>query len=140
MKVLELQAEGEKKARLLRGEGEAAALAAIDEVAINPNTLAVLQLRALQDVAAAPNAKVVVPYSAAGLVGNAEVLRAGTAGRGRCGQRCADRLERFALHRCRLTLDQAQVRPLSGAKCATIVLTHDTNSAGRHLWLPASEA
>ena len=74
MKVLELQAEGEKKARLLRGEGEAAALAAIDEVAINPNTLAVLQLRALQDVAAAPNAKVVVPYSAAGLVGNAEVL------------------------------------------------------------------
>jgi regulator of protease activity HflC (stomatin/prohibitin superfamily) len=74
MKVLELQAEGEKKARLLRGQGEADALAAIDQVAINPNTLAVLQLRALQDVAAAPNAKVVVPYNAAGLVGNAEVL------------------------------------------------------------------
>jgi regulator of protease activity HflC (stomatin/prohibitin superfamily) len=74
MKVLELQAEGEKKARLLRGEGEASALAAIDQVAINPNTLAVLQLRALQDVASAPNAKVVVPYAAAGLVGNAEVL------------------------------------------------------------------
>ncbi|HEY3943161.1 MAG TPA: SPFH domain-containing protein [Acidimicrobiales bacterium] len=74
MKVLELQAEGEKKARLLRGQGEAAALAAIDEVAINPNTLAVLQLRALQDVAAAPNSKVVVPYASAGLVGNAEVL------------------------------------------------------------------
>jgi hypothetical protein len=43
-------------------------------VTINPNTLAVLQLRALQDVAAAPNSKVVVPYSASGLVGNAEVL------------------------------------------------------------------
>src|SRR6185437_9477291 len=51
MKVLELQAEGEKKARLLRGEGEAAALTAIDQATINPNTLAVLQLRALQDVA-----------------------------------------------------------------------------------------
>jgi len=74
MKVLELQAEGEKKARLLRGEGEAAALTAIDQATINPNTLAVLQLRALQDVAASPNAKVVVPYQAAGLVGGAEVL------------------------------------------------------------------
>ena len=51
MKVLELQAEGEKKARLLRGEGEAAALTAIDAATINPNTLAVLQLRALQDIA-----------------------------------------------------------------------------------------
>jgi regulator of protease activity HflC (stomatin/prohibitin superfamily) len=74
MRVLELKAEGEKKARLLRGQGEADALAAIDKVAINPNTLAVLQLRALQDLASAPNAKVVVPYAAAGLVGNAEVL------------------------------------------------------------------
>jgi regulator of protease activity HflC (stomatin/prohibitin superfamily) len=74
MKALELQAEGEKKARLLRGEGEAAALSAIDQSVINPNTLAVLQLRALQDIAASPNSKVVVPYEAAGLVGGAEVL------------------------------------------------------------------
>lgn len=74
MKALELQAEGEKKARLLRGEGEAAALDAIDRSVIRPNTLAVLQLRALQDVAAAPNSKVVVPYEAAGLVGGAGVL------------------------------------------------------------------
>ncbi len=74
MKALELQAEGEKKARLLRGEGEAAALDAIDQSVIHPNTLAVLQLRALQDIAAAPNSKVVVPYEAAGLVGGAEVL------------------------------------------------------------------
>ncbi len=74
MKVLELQAEGEKKARLLRGEGEAAALTAIDAATINPNTLAVLQLRALQDIATAPNAKVVVPYEAAGLIGGAEML------------------------------------------------------------------
>jgi regulator of protease activity HflC (stomatin/prohibitin superfamily) len=74
MKALELQAEGEKKARLLRGEGEAAALNAIDQSAIHPNTLAVLQLRALQDIASAPNSKVVVPYEAAGLVGGAGVL------------------------------------------------------------------
>jgi regulator of protease activity HflC (stomatin/prohibitin superfamily) len=74
MKALELRAEGEKKARLLRGEGEAAALTAIDQAAIHPNTLAVLQLRALQDVAAAPNTKLVVPYEAAGLVGGAGVL------------------------------------------------------------------
>jgi hypothetical protein len=46
----------------------------IDKVAINPNTLAVLQLRALQDLASSPNSKVVVPYAAAGLVGNAEML------------------------------------------------------------------
>ena len=74
MRVLELQAEGEKKALTLRGQGQAAALGAIDEVAINPNTLAVMQLRALQDVASAPNTKVVVPYEAAGLVGGAQVL------------------------------------------------------------------
>ena len=74
MKALELQAEGEKKARLLRGEGEAAALTAIDQSVVRPNTLAVLQLRALQEIAAAPNAKLIVPYEAAGLVGAAGVL------------------------------------------------------------------
>ena len=74
MQVLELQAEGEKKARTLRGQGDAAALDAIDQVEIRANTLAVMQLRALQDVAAAPNTKVVVPYEAAGLVGGAQVL------------------------------------------------------------------
>jgi len=74
MKALVLQAEGEKKARQLRGEGEAAALSAIDESVVKPNTLAVLQLRALQDIASSPNSKVVVPYQAAGLVGGAEVL------------------------------------------------------------------
>ena len=74
MKALVLQAEGEKKARQLRGEGEAAALTAIDTSLVKPNTLAVLQLRALQDIASSPNSKVVVPYQAAGLVGGAEVL------------------------------------------------------------------
>jgi regulator of protease activity HflC (stomatin/prohibitin superfamily) len=74
MKVLELQAEGEKKALELRGAGEAARLNALDGSTINPHTLAVLQLRALQDIAAADNAKVVVPYEATSLMGAAEVL------------------------------------------------------------------
>jgi regulator of protease activity HflC (stomatin/prohibitin superfamily) len=74
MKVLELQAEGQRKAMELRGQGEAARLSAIDQVAINPHTLAVLQLRALQDIAAADNTKVVVPYEATSLMGAAEVL------------------------------------------------------------------
>jgi regulator of protease activity HflC (stomatin/prohibitin superfamily) len=74
MKVLELQAEGEKKAFVLRGEGEAARLTSLDTATINPRTLAVLQLRALQDIAASDNAKVVVPYEATSLMGAAEVL------------------------------------------------------------------
>ena len=74
MKVLELQAEGQKKALELRGEGEAARLDAIDSSTINPRTLAVMQLRALQDIASSENAKVVVPYEATSLMGAAEVL------------------------------------------------------------------
>jgi regulator of protease activity HflC (stomatin/prohibitin superfamily) len=74
MKVLELQAEGEKKALELRGAGEASRLNAIDTATINPRTLAVLQLKALQDIAASNNAKVVVPYEATSLMGAAEVL------------------------------------------------------------------
>ncbi len=76
---LALQAEGEKVAAKLRGEGQAAALAAIDGVAVRPNTLAVTQLRALEAVAASPNAKLVVPYEAAGLVGAAAALVEGLA-------------------------------------------------------------
>jgi regulator of protease activity HflC (stomatin/prohibitin superfamily) len=72
--VLELRADGEKRAAQLRGEGEAAALSAIDTSVIKPNTLAVMQLRALRDLATSPNSKVVVPYEAAGLVGAAQVL------------------------------------------------------------------
>ena len=74
MKVLELQAEGEKKALELRGQGEASRLNSIDTATINPHTLAVLQLKALQDIAASNNAKVVVPYEATSLMGAAEVL------------------------------------------------------------------
>jgi hypothetical protein len=49
-------------------------LNAIDTSVIHPNTLAIMQLRALQAVAAAPNSKLVVPYEAAGLLGAARVL------------------------------------------------------------------
>jgi regulator of protease activity HflC (stomatin/prohibitin superfamily) len=72
--AIELRADGEKRATQLRGEGEAAALEAIDEARIKPNTLAIMQLRALQAVAASPTSKVVVPYEAAGLVGAAQAL------------------------------------------------------------------
>jgi regulator of protease activity HflC (stomatin/prohibitin superfamily) len=74
MKVLELQAEGEKKALELRGQGEASRLTSLDTATINPHTLAVLQLKALQDIAASENAKIVVPYEATSLMGAAEVL------------------------------------------------------------------
>jgi regulator of protease activity HflC (stomatin/prohibitin superfamily) len=79
-KVLELRAEGEKESRRLRGEGEAAALAAIDGVDVHQTTLAVLQLRALQDIAGSPSSKLVVPYEAAGLVGAASALVEGLRG------------------------------------------------------------
>jgi regulator of protease activity HflC (stomatin/prohibitin superfamily) len=72
--VLELRADGEKRAAQLRGEGESAALNAIDTSIIHPNTLAIMQLRALQALATSPNSKIVVPYEAAGLVGAAQVL------------------------------------------------------------------
>jgi regulator of protease activity HflC (stomatin/prohibitin superfamily) len=78
---LQLRAEGEKVATQLGGEGQAAALAAIDGVTIHPNTLAIMQLRALEDVATSPNAKLVVPYEAVGLVGGAAALVEGLAGR-----------------------------------------------------------
>ncbi len=90
MKALELRAEGEKKAQLLRGEGEAAALNAIDTSVIHPNTLAVLQLRALEAVATSPNAKVVVPYEAVGLIGGAEMLVDALRGQGPDGGGAGD--------------------------------------------------
>ena len=80
--ALQLRAEGERVATQKRGQGEAALLEAIDAVRINKNTLAVLQLRALQDVATSPTAKLVVPYEAAGLVGGAAALVEGLSARG----------------------------------------------------------
>src|ERR1700691_334843 len=67
-------AGGRKQGAVLRGEGGAARLASLDTATINPRTLAVLQLRALQEIAASDNAKVVVPYEATSLMGAAEVL------------------------------------------------------------------
>jgi regulator of protease activity HflC (stomatin/prohibitin superfamily) len=82
MKVLELQAEGQKKALELQGAGEASRLTALDGATINPRTLAVLQLRALQDIAVSDNTKVVVPYEATSLMGAAEVLLSSLRGTG----------------------------------------------------------
>src|ERR1017187_2206818 len=56
--ALELRADGEKRATQLRGEGESAALDAIDTSIIHPNTLAIIQLRALQALATSPNFKI----------------------------------------------------------------------------------
>ena len=72
-KIVQL-VQGEKKALELRGQGEASRLTSIDTATINPHTLAVLQLKALQDIAASENAKIVVPYEATSLMGAAEVL------------------------------------------------------------------
>jgi regulator of protease activity HflC (stomatin/prohibitin superfamily) len=69
-----LRAEAEMKVLELQAEGEAARLTSLDTATINPRTLAVLQLRALQEIAASDNAKVVVPYEATSLMGAAEVL------------------------------------------------------------------
>ncbi|HLH27844.1 MAG TPA: SPFH domain-containing protein [Acidimicrobiales bacterium] len=80
-----LEAEGQKQALQLGGEGQAAALAAVDGEVVKPNTLAIMQLRALESVAAAENAKVVVPYEAAGLVGAAQVLVDALGDAGRSG-------------------------------------------------------
>jgi regulator of protease activity HflC (stomatin/prohibitin superfamily) len=85
-----LAAEGEKEAAILRSEGEKSALvrqaegraAAIEAVYSSimdrhptPELLAVLQLETLAKVAESPNAKLVVPYEAAGLLGAVQVLR-----------------------------------------------------------------
>lgn len=85
-----LAAEGEKEAAVLRADGEKAALvrqaegraeaigtvySAILEKEPTPELLAVLQLETLGKVADSPNAKLVVPYEAAGLLGAAQVLR-----------------------------------------------------------------
>ncbi len=63
-----LQAMSEQK------EAEQQKRAAIEQVASNADTLGVLQMPALQDLASAPNSKVVITYASAGLVGNAETL------------------------------------------------------------------
>jgi len=84
------QAEGEKEAVLLRAQGRKAAViqdaegraeavrkvyAAIQESHPTPELLAVLQLDTLSRLVESDNAKLVVPYESAGLLGAAQALK-----------------------------------------------------------------
>jgi len=74
-----LYAEGQKQAQVLEAEGRsqaiAAVYAAIKAGAPTPELLAILQLETLSKFAASPNAKVLVPFESAGLLGAAQALR-----------------------------------------------------------------
>jgi regulator of protease activity HflC (stomatin/prohibitin superfamily) len=74
-----LYAEGQKQAAILESEGRAQAIAtvygAIKAGAPTPELLAVLQLDTLGKFAGSPNAKMLVPYESAGLLGAAQALR-----------------------------------------------------------------
>lgn len=74
-----LRAEGQKQAAILEAEGRSKAIdavyAAIHEGHPNPELLAVLQLDTLSRFAVSPNAKIVVPFESAGLMGAAQALR-----------------------------------------------------------------
>ena len=84
-----LQAEGEQQAAILESEGRAQAIAtvyaAIKRAEPDPTLVAILQLDALAKFAESDNAKIVVPYESAALLGAAQTLRSVL---GRCvGQR-----------------------------------------------------
>jgi len=74
-----LFAEGQRQAQILEAEGRAQAIAtvygAIKAGAPTPELLAVLQLDTLAKFAGSPNAKVLVPFESAGLLGAAQALR-----------------------------------------------------------------
>ena len=74
-----LRAEGQKQAAILEAEGRSRAIdavyAAIHQGHPNPELLAVLQLDTLSRFATSPNAKIVVPFESAGLMGAAQALR-----------------------------------------------------------------
>jgi regulator of protease activity HflC (stomatin/prohibitin superfamily) len=74
-----LRAEGERQASILAAEGRAQAIAsvyaAIKDQAPDPTLVAILQLDALSKFAESDNAKIVVPFESAGLLGAAQTLR-----------------------------------------------------------------
>ena len=74
-----LRAEGARQAAILEAEGRAQAIsevyAAIKDQAPDPTLVAILQLDALTRFADSDNAKIVVPYESAGLLGAAQALR-----------------------------------------------------------------
>jgi regulator of protease activity HflC (stomatin/prohibitin superfamily) len=79
-----LRAEGDKEAAIRLGEGRAGAIqatyAAIHTGNVTPELLAVLQLETLGKVVSSDNAKLVVPYETAGIMGAAQALRSVLAG------------------------------------------------------------
>jgi regulator of protease activity HflC (stomatin/prohibitin superfamily) len=74
-----LRAEGSRQAAILEAEGRAQAIetvyGAIKKGDPDPTLVAILQLDALAKFAESDNAKIVVPFEAAGLMGAAQALR-----------------------------------------------------------------
>jgi regulator of protease activity HflC (stomatin/prohibitin superfamily) len=74
-----LRAEGSRQAAILEAEGRAEAIiavyAAIKKGEPDPTLVAILQLDALAKFAESDNAKIVVPFESAGLLGAAQTLR-----------------------------------------------------------------
>jgi regulator of protease activity HflC (stomatin/prohibitin superfamily) len=74
-----LRAEGARQAAILEAEGRSQAIAtvygAIKAAAPDPTLVAILQLDALSRFADSPNAKIVVPFESAALLGAAQALR-----------------------------------------------------------------
>jgi regulator of protease activity HflC (stomatin/prohibitin superfamily) len=74
-----LRAEGNRQASILEAEGRAQAIAsvygAIHAAEPDPSVIAILQLDTLSKFADSDNAKIVVPYESAGLLGAAQTLR-----------------------------------------------------------------
>jgi regulator of protease activity HflC (stomatin/prohibitin superfamily) len=74
-----LRAEGNRQAAILEAEGRAQAIetvyAAIKKGDPDPTLVAILQLDALAKFADSDNAKIVVPFESAGLLGAAQTLR-----------------------------------------------------------------
>ena len=74
-----LRAEGNRQAAILEAEGRAEAIAtvygAIKKAAPDPTLVAILQLDTLARFADSDNAKIVVPFESAGLMGAAQALR-----------------------------------------------------------------
>jgi regulator of protease activity HflC (stomatin/prohibitin superfamily) len=74
-----LRAQGEREAAMLEAQGRAQAIetvyAAIKNADPDPTLLAILQLETLSRFADSDNAKIVVPYESAGLMGAAHALK-----------------------------------------------------------------
>ena len=74
-----LRAEGLRQATILEAEGRAQAVAtvykAIKDAAPDPTLVSILQLDTLSKFAESENAKIVVPFETAGLMGAAQALR-----------------------------------------------------------------